>query len=205
MVALSLIEQGLGSKNPDIAAVLQYLDNTAGPQDVTDKPLPIISGAVNEMHSVADMLETELSPRGRKASTFGRLIGSKFDSVTDCYVALAGIGPPTDPLDAIKLKKEVDFAKKLIDIIYGLAQKTGASTSPLSPVLVPDEDLTRAYTELKSLQDANRLPDYAQSNHMKRSMVGGGIGVIFFLVYIVIRFGLLSDFVQYLQTVFHGK
>jgi hypothetical protein len=191
MVALKTILEHAAPDQTDVAAVMKYLDQLGQPQDVSDKPLPIIAPAVHQIHDDATSIASELGSKGQKGTPFGTLVGRKLDSITDCYVALAGVGPPADPLDAIRLQKEKDFARRLIGITYRLAQQTGYGKAAFDSPLLSADAQAKALGEIKSLQLANPLPDFAASFRMRRQATVAGLGgVIFFLLYLLLRFGI---------------
>jgi hypothetical protein len=171
---------------PDIGAVLKYLDEQARPVAQERNPLPIIAPAVYEMHQRANRLLLALG-KDRLPRTIATSAGTAFANITDYYVAITGIAPPSDPLERKQYYDEINYAKGLVDLTYRLLVAVGGKgTLEWEPVQLSEEARTGFSEELQNLKKNRLLPAFA-SEHMasRRSAFASLMSWLFFLIWIL--------------------
>ncbi len=186
MVSLETIRRDSGFDELDLQTVFHYLQARAEPVATTSNPLPVIAPAVYKLHRRANSLLLSLGKR-RPARTQATSAGTAFSEITDCYVVLTGIAPPTGPDDRRDFEAEVGYARDLVDFSYRLLREAGGRSEVLwQPVQLSEEARLKFSEEMQSIKKGRFLPGFAQQDRMKRgSNYASWVSWIFIIFWIL--------------------
>ena len=206
MVSLELIVASTGNPAPDLESVYEYLDSIAGPVATEHDPLKVIAPAVHELHGRARDLEFDLSAESQ-ATKRKVLIVRAFAKVTDFYMILKGINPPTDPTGRLEYNSEVEFARQLIDILFRLVKEIGGEKASYDePLNLPRAVRILYANKLAFLREKYPLPVFAQQDHMaRRSIFAANISWILIIIFVLAKLGLLERIIQAIVDLFRSN
>lgn len=206
MVSLETISAATGNPKPDLRTIINYLDETAGPQALAKNPLKVVAPAISKLHVRARTLQFDLTAKNQKFK-YKLLVIRAFKKITDHYAILAGIQAPANPTGKIEFQRELDFARKLIDISYRLMLEVGLEEGVYNEPLNLAEPVRQTYAaELKVLRKEYPLPEFARKENMaKQGLLAANIGWIFFIIFILARLGLLELLFEAIGSMFKGE
>ena len=198
MVKFAQIAKSTESGASDLTELFRQLDALAQPIADEPKPLPIIAPAVLEIHNKARDLEFTLSAKRQTDDRLNAIISSAFRRITDYYVIITGISPPADPVERIVYQMEVDFARKMVEMSYDLANSIGGATKgSAQPSELPTGIKAKYAEQIKLLRDKYPVPDFASEKRMRRRGARMGVvGWIIFALFILGQSGLLSEIIK---------
>jgi len=198
MVSLAGIAAQTGKEEPDLETIFRYLDESAQPVAIESKSLLVVSGAVHRLHDRVQGLKVDITAKSLTLHQLKSTVTTAFTDVTDYYMILAGISPPSDPVDRIRFDREVEFARKVIQVVFRLYMEIGGKSELKWEAVMPERGRREAFAaELKALGEAYPLPEFATEQKMLRqSRLLANLGWIVFFIFILWQAGALGDILK---------
>jgi len=198
MPSLAEIAFDSGIENPDFPAILEYLRKQGEPVAYVKNPLKVVSPAVNIIHTRARTLQFELTAKKLNTNRLKSVVTRGFNDITKFYTILHGVEPPSKFDDRQEFIREQEFAEKILEVYYRLLREIGATTDPVWEPRLPNEARREGYSaEVKVLREEYKLPEFAMKENMaRRSGCAANFGWVFFIVYILLKTGLLEVIVR---------
>ncbi len=207
MVSLAAIASATGKEDPDLEAILRYLDESAQPVAIETRPLLVVSGAVHRLHDRVLGLQVDITGKSLTVHQLKSTVTRTFNDVAEYYMILAGISPPSDPVDRIRFEREVEFARKMVQIAFRLYREIGGKSDVKWEAVMPQQGRREAFAaELKALGEAYPLPEFATEERMLRqSRLLANLGWIVFFIFILWQAGILADLLRLLGWLISGE
>jgi len=193
MVSLAVIASATQNPNPDLPAILRYLEEQAEPVAEEKNPLKIIAPVVSRLHARSRTMQFELTSKKLNETRLRNAVARGFGEVMDLYIALFGIAPPPEYAKALEFSKEKDFAHKLLEISFRLYKAIGGTSEFKWIVVMPPLAIRENFSaELKVLRETYPLPDFAsQENMARRGAKAAVVAWVSILVFIGFKTGIL--------------
>ncbi|MCK4720956.1 hypothetical protein KAU08_09865 [bacterium] len=206
MVSLETISAATENPKPDLRTIINYLDETSGPQASAKNTLKVIAPAISKLHTRARTLQFELTAKNQKFK-YKLLVIRAFKKITDHYAILAGIQAPADPVEKIEFQREIDFARKLIDISYRLMLEAGLEEGVYNEPLDLAEPVRQSYAaELKVIREEYPLPEFARKENMaKQGLLAANVSWIIFIIIILAQLGVVELIFEAIAGIFKGE